>query len=186
MLVSQEHKLIHFIGNFTKTKSDDLNVHLDLVKDLQLNGEKAIKFIEEFAEKFEVDMTNFDFHLYFQDEVSILTNRAVKLVPIFFISAFLSVFQIEQILTFDEVSWEQFFNNPNMIFPASYIWSLFVVFQSLNPSDFSIWFIFLLLNFPFAYILVSVIGKFLAKKKKKIPIKIEDLIKIAESKTWNL
>ena len=66
---SENIKLFKFIENETGIILDESCLHFSVQKDLGIYGDEAYDFILNFSNIFEVDITEFEFNEYFNNEM---------------------------------------------------------------------------------------------------------------------
>ena len=181
-----EQKVSNFTADFTGKSSGEIALYDDLVKDLHIDGDDAMQFVTFFSDKFKIDMSDFHFNKHFRDETSLLTEKVVLMVPMFFIAASAAFLQAENVYQAQIMQDIDVLGNFNGLLPLSQLWSRLLFYFNLNPSDFFNWIVYLLLNLPFSYICVKFIGKMFSKKEDKKKIYFSDLFRIAKQKKWDL
>jgi acyl carrier protein len=67
-----EHKVIEFIARETGFSVKDITSESDLFKDLGIDGDDATELITKFGQKFNIDMSNFNFTKHFGSEGSFI------------------------------------------------------------------------------------------------------------------
>jgi hypothetical protein len=186
MANATEQQVLTFVEDFTGKNKNDVALFDNLVSDWKIDGDEALQFARFFAEKFHVDMKNFHFDKHFKDETAFLTENAVLSIPLFFISAALAFWQSNAALQAQMFGDTQLYFNATAFQPLSYLWSQIVLLMNFNPTDFQIWFVYLLLNLPFAYICTTFIRKIFSVKEKKTNIYLADLFRMARHQKWDL
>jgi hypothetical protein len=66
MGISKKQQLFNLIEERTGCSDFDLNTSINF--DLGMDGDDADEFLMEYSRMFEVDLSGFDFHLYFGNE----------------------------------------------------------------------------------------------------------------------
>jgi len=61
-------RVVQFVSEFWRVRSDKLRPETRLEEDLGMTGDDAAEFLEAFAGEFEVDLTGIEFHKHFGPE----------------------------------------------------------------------------------------------------------------------
>jgi len=75
-----EEKLIAWVVQETSFDRSRVNLKSGLANDIGLDGDDAVEFMTRYAQAFNVDMTSFVFHDYFNNEAA-WSPLAVVLAP---------------------------------------------------------------------------------------------------------
>lgn len=186
MKPTRREDIFGFLEKYSGKDASEISLFEDIVKEWEINGDEGEHFVKMFSERFDVDMSGFNFYKHFDDEGDMLTMWLVKTVPIFFVSAALSIWQIDSVQHAKALSDTSHMNGILNLFPFTYLFSHFVYATGLNPSDFAVWAVFVAFNVPAAYFGVKLFADLFSKKKRKKTILVRDLLRIAENQKWDL
>ena len=96
VLIEEQVKL--FVAQQTEFKIDKISLSTELGKDLGIDGDDAVELLENFSEKFQVDLSTFEFDKYFGMESGL--NPVMWLISMLFGS---SVYDLEPLTIQDLV-----------------------------------------------------------------------------------
>lgn len=67
-------KLLELIEKETGVTQAQIDIHKSLNFDYKIDGDDAVELLERISEEFALDLSNFDFYRYFNDEASLGFN----------------------------------------------------------------------------------------------------------------